>query len=410
VRAGLLKGRWPRHWQGKILYSQTEIQKFAKILVQRNPQQQGEILKALDLNVASLSAVRMHRKNTQTRHSFFQPPGSTRDAIFRVVEDVRKIKELQAKFENALKSYQTEEIRVTIGHPGKSFPRTVYWSPRLDLWMYFELISGSRYWNVFGVGKPKANSSVPIACEINIPLKGIDMRVAGAFATDGTQDEILVHSGKIGGGRKGIGKQLFGENYRGEWASVHYGKSERWVAPIGDLNSNRFARQISDFVHEVLRIKAVASSPQPKKAGVIFNKEFAGIKQYQTGKIVVAKCDHGLVLNCLAHELAALGLYVGNDKYRDLFVLGPKSVPCLIFEVKTDTSTSSLYTGVGQLLLNNDTIMSRRLVLVLPSRVIPDFEKKLRGLGIKLLDYDWSDDIPVFHGLERLVKEELTSD
>lgn len=49
VRAGLLKGRWPRHWQGKVLRDQTDIEKLANILAERNPKQRKSIFRAFKI-------------------------------------------------------------------------------------------------------------------------------------------------------------------------------------------------------------------------------------------------------------------------------------------------------------------------------------------------------------------------
>jgi 5-methylcytosine-specific restriction protein A len=75
----------------------------------------------------------------------------------------------------------------------------------LGIWLACDVIGKSRYWNAFGTRNPKQNKMVPIGCEINFPLFGIDRRVSGGVAEDETGRLSLVHRGRIGGGRKGIG-------------------------------------------------------------------------------------------------------------------------------------------------------------------------------------------------------------
>ena len=60
--------------------------------------------------------------------------------------------------------------------------------------------SGIRYWNAFGIGKPIPGKLAHIICEINYPESGLNSRVAANWVKDGN-DILLVHNGKIGGGR-----------------------------------------------------------------------------------------------------------------------------------------------------------------------------------------------------------------
>jgi hypothetical protein len=93
-----------------------------------------------------------------------------------------------------------------------------------------------------------------IICEINPALEGLDKRTQGAFAQDNGHIWLL-YRGKIGGGRPGIGRRLFFENYPGEIMDI---AGER-VVIIGDIRSANFVENIKDFVREVERIKGLVS-------------------------------------------------------------------------------------------------------------------------------------------------------
>lgn len=99
---------------------------------------------------------------------------------------------------------------------------------------------------------PRQNSMLPIVCEINPPLEGLDKRVQGAFACDNGHIWLL-HRGKIGGGKPGIGRKLFFENYLGEVREI----SNDRFAIIGDINSPDFIERVKNFVQEVERIKGL---------------------------------------------------------------------------------------------------------------------------------------------------------
>jgi hypothetical protein len=115
----------------------------------------------------------------------------------------------------------------------------------------------NRYWCVFGLGWPEESQSLGLVCEINIPFKGINRRVAGVFARDETGRLALLHSGKVGGGRPGIGKEAFLEFYKdGRRVSVRWpdGQETRHLW-LGWLDDPDLLRQIAAFVRLVERFK-----------------------------------------------------------------------------------------------------------------------------------------------------------
>jgi hypothetical protein len=329
--------------------------------------------------------------------------------MLKILDNESDIKKAQRQFLKKFEHFIDEKILVKVGHLGASYEKEVSWASKQRIWLLSETISGrgSRYWNAFGTEKPIKSSNVSIICEINFPLSGIDRRIGGAFAKNSSGEIFVVHRGKIGGGRKGIGKSLFEDNYRGGWTSVEDGEIENTVALIGALKSPRFVSQVSRFVFEVARLKSLISS-RPHQIETSpddpeFRKEFAGKKKYKTRKDIKAECDHGLVVNDLAHVLESFGFKVGNDKNRDLYVVDSHGKIKAIFEIKNDISTTSLYSAVGQLLLNSvSLIKSPRLILTIPKKVSTTLEGKLNKLGIELLIFGWRGDKAVFPRLDSL--------
>ncbi|MCJ7631014.1 hypothetical protein MUP77_01240 [Candidatus Bathyarchaeota archaeon] len=155
------------------------------------------------------------------------------------------------------------QIRVRLGYQGGNVDCIINWSEDLGLWFHsrklegtfnFERIAISRYWNAFGLSEvvPRQDSMLPIVCEINPPLEGLDKRTQGVFARDDGRIWLL-YRGKIGGGRPGIGRRLFFENYLGEVEDI---AGERF-AIVGDICSSDFVECIRNLVREVERIKGL---------------------------------------------------------------------------------------------------------------------------------------------------------
>ena len=177
---------------------------------------------------------------------------------YEIIEDESALWNFQKKFEQKLIDASDRKIGVTIGWKGESQKTEVYYSESLDIWFKFDRSSSGtpRYWNAFGVGEPRENSGISITCELNFPIKGKDLRVAGVPVKDEDTGELLVcYTGKLGGSRRGTGKNLFWAHYSGKSIEVDGMR----LALIGSLGSVSFAQSMRDFVLEVSGIKNVRS-------------------------------------------------------------------------------------------------------------------------------------------------------
>jgi hypothetical protein len=327
--------------------------------------------------------------------------------MLRILDKRFDINSAQQQFIEHFNKIVDTKVSVIIGYPGGCFKSRVSWIDKLGIWVCSYKVSG-RHVNLFGIGKPSEGNMISMTCEINFPLTEINRRIGGAFVVDAAGDVFVTHRGKIGGGKKGIGKSLFENHYRGRWVTAEDGNVATDVALIGALNSSRFVNQMQQFVFEVDRIKSVSSTPSHKSLSPFktneFREEFFGKKkQYKTVKVIEAECDHGLIVNNLSSALESLGLRVGNDRNCDLYLIKSGSKITTIFEIKTDISTTSLYSAIGQLMLNSINLAERpRLILTIPEQVDKTLETKFKKLGIELLIYKWSNDKPLFHKLRAL--------
>jgi hypothetical protein len=335
---------------------------------------------------------------------------------YRVLERASEIRKVRKEIVSAFQKHGVKRVNANLGYQGENADVRVLWAADLGIWYAPAVISGSRCWNAFGTKDPQG-SSVPITCEVNLPLHGIDRRIGGAAASDQQGHTILVHRGRIGGGREDIGAELFWSNYDGNKLTVWDGDRDTDVAAVAELGSPRFVRQVQFFVYEVERIKALVSdgrqSGRPPRSGGSrtenagtfeikdLGDEFAGTKTYAVSRTVSSVCDHGPVVKKLRELLSDAGYSTGKDTFRDLYVHRERKVTSL-FEVKPSTDRQSIYSAVGQLLLHSAELTPRpQLFFVAPDDLSDTLRTTLRRIDIELLGFRWESDDLIFPDLGR---------
>ena len=133
-----------------------------------------------------------------------------------------------------------EEFQKKLGYPGGYLERAVNWNASEKIWSVFDAkVAERRFWRAFGTQHPQSKSMLDIVVECNPPLEGIDRRCAGAFLRVG-KEVFIAHSGKIGGGRRGIGKSAFVDAYlEGNWQPVQWGNHETKMIVVGGLRDRQ---------------------------------------------------------------------------------------------------------------------------------------------------------------------------
>ena len=307
----------------------------------------------------------------------------------------------------------TQIVR-TVGYRGGNVKAKVTWHETARMWSLLDdEVVKNRSWCCFGVQNPNEVTSLDIAVEINPRMEGTDLRGAGAFARDVHGMVHLCHNGKIGGGRRGIGKSAFFRHYRGNWTEMAYGAKIVDVVDLGPIGSRELPRRLGRFAQEVARAKeeivkdeikastgSIDTRPHPlglANGSAGFVPEFSGArKPYSPTGVIESNADHGKVVDGLAESVEKLGYVACNDPARDLYALDERKSVAALFEVKTDVRRQSIYTAVGQLLLNGGVTNSApRKILVLPSRPEPKTRAALGSIGIDVLAYEWRSNVPV---------------
>jgi hypothetical protein len=327
--------------------------------------------------------------------------------MLKVVADQAAIKKYAGQFNKKFKPFVDEEIKVKLGHQGAGFSAKVLWSERLGIWKYSKNIKEVRYWNAFGIGKPGMAGVLSIASEINFPWNQIDRKTGGAFAEDHWGNVFVIHRGKIGGGKKGVGKSLFDDNYRGVWSFMEDGESISEVAVIGNLKSERFALQAAQFVRKIEILKSSAATSRQTEmdfAEISFREDLIGSETPLPEGEIVSACDHDLFVGELASELQRQKIKVGNDTESELFAVDTSENRIShIFEIVTDIKEKNIMAATGKLLLQTSAAaVNPNPVLVLPEDVVSHYESDLKRINISAIGFRWQEEKAVFSGLEKM--------
>jgi hypothetical protein len=315
--------------------------------------------------------------------------------VLRLISDGRRVRVLQTKLRERLFDAADEgPRRLDIGFQGDSISARVAWFRKQDWWVAVEDLD-TRYWNGFGFGDPFADyRALSLVVELNPPKTGVDRRVQGGFAEDERGRVFLIHRGKLGGGRKGIGKGFLGWYPADGCRLLSDGAVETEVLVAGCLDAEDLLGSLRSFVGLAHAYKEGERAPKASgfDSGSVYRPEFSDKTKYRhTEEEIEAEWRHGHVVDALQVGLKALGVVGRKDRARDLFVV-ESGVPTVLFEVKTSLDTQSVYTAVGQLYWNSEA--ATRKIAVLPRPVSSAAREQLRRLMIECVEYDWNEGKP----------------
>jgi TIR domain len=179
----------------------------------------------------------------------------------RLILTAAEAKKAFIAFKSAIEA-RGEKIFCRIGFPGGNFETNVFYFAKDDFWCLptqGERAWG-RYWIAFGKGRPTQPSN-NIIVEVNPPHSGENGRVGGVFLKDDGGQFFLGHTGKIGGGRPGIGKDAFIAYYeKGHWTAFDREKRKDRAVIFGPLGHEMNVAEIGDFVATVQRFKSNAAT------------------------------------------------------------------------------------------------------------------------------------------------------
>lgn len=183
-------------------------------------------------------------------------------ARFELLTDRKEIRAAQTALEAVLDSaLPLRPGAYTVGYPGGKY-ETSKLRANAGIWYCRQIVRDvgiPRFWNAFGITSDLAtNHSNHIKVEINSPLVGSNGRIGGMFAREAGKGFALLHSGRVGGGRPGIGKSEFIASFNETPVSVFDATRPSVPRPaflVTRLDDPHAIRAITQFVLAVARFK-----------------------------------------------------------------------------------------------------------------------------------------------------------
>lgn len=219
------------------------------------------------------------------------------------------------------------------------------------------------------------------------------------MAEDGdTGDVFLMHSGRIGGGRRGIGKSAFLVWSKAKLVDVTETDGDvRGGIAVGKLDDPDLADRIWTFVRNVQSFKDHAAAggldtPEFRRQVEEFDKyskEFSGKKRGVREGAFEYVTYHGDIVQKLYDDRTARlapGEKVFNSALIDLFVKKDGAL-CEVYEVKTGVGRQMLYAAIGQVVTHATTGgegVAKFLVIPADEDMPEDFKKAITVLGIQV--------------------------
>ncbi|MGH7381119.1 MAG: hypothetical protein ACREKR_02685 [Candidatus Methylomirabilales bacterium] len=323
--------------------------------------------------------------------------------MFSLLESKDEIAKAQRKLETSIRRDLNKRATRNIGYPGGMTPDAKVYTDG-HYWFWSEDCDDTeetnpRRLNWFGLFRE--DGDLQISVEINTPYEGRNDRVAGFFARDNdTGSTYLLHSGRVGGGRKGVGKRKFlawsDQRLRDVVDSSGGILHGVLVMPIeGTATTRSVVRYIDTIARfkQAVRAGETDSREFQRKQKLFddFYPESRGRRKGKRSGEIDYLSRHGDIVDALytwrRSRAVQKGCRLVKNALIDLGVaVGRELVE--VYEVKSATARSDVYSAIGQLMVHGNAPDCRR-VIVLPKGepIAVDLADALKRLGILLLKF-----------------------
>jgi len=317
-------------------------------------------------------------------------------------EDIYKAQ--QALAQTIRRTFRTSERR-GIGFPGGNVEEATvstdgrYWYRTADF--KNPGVPNPRRLNWFGLYDDDSRYFLNITVEINTAFTGRNDQVAGFFGRDNTTGMVyLFHSGRVGGGTKGVSKDNFlaWSNRRPDIVLDSSGHS-RFGVLVMPIEGQGATRGLARYIDAIADFKKAVragplDSPEYNQNHLDlehFYAEARGRRRGRRSAIVDYLSRHGDVVDALYSWRRARLIGEGARIVKNVLVdLGVRRNRDLseVYEVKTTTARGDVYAAIGQLMVHG-VLPDCRRVVVLPrdQPLASDLKAALRRLGIEILTF-----------------------
>jgi hypothetical protein len=144
-----------------------------------------------------------------------------------------------------------------VGFQGGNETWELQWYRQQHFWAVVHAPYDGKSCYSFGTADPEtsASKSLQIASEMSIPMDGINRKCGGLFLSDG-RNTFLAHTGRVGGGRKGIGKGAFLEWFQ-VYSELEWPDGKKTpIVIVGNITDPGFLGSLATFVFAVERFKS----------------------------------------------------------------------------------------------------------------------------------------------------------
>ena len=185
--------------------------------------------------------------------------------------------------------------------------------------------------------EPHDGARLSITCELNLGFDPTDRRIGGVAIEDDEGTAYIAHRGRVGGGRKGIGKQAFLSQYTGPLEILNSGEV---VAVISRLDSPELPDSLSRYIGSVARFKEAVRAGDTELATETLSFSAMRLSSWGSAPIHDFRRDRCTMpartrCGCPYRRIDRAGFRPRNNQSMDLFLLPTDDTAGVLFEVKT---------------------------------------------------------------------------
>ena len=295
--------------------------------------------------------------------------------------------QLQARMETLFPDRHPPDGEFPFHHDGSYWFRTGYFADDAD--------TVTRHLNAFGAVNRGLHP--PAIVEMSIAAAGRDNQLGSFFARDVADGTVyLMHSGSLN-----PGGYAFRDWLEEEQSPAFDGTDDpRFGYVVLAVNTPTSGRSLMWYLEQVeAYLQGLANGePQPQGGGYLpFFEEPRGWRRVAHGPGVVEyRSRHGEVVDALRswreNRPMDRGCRIVKDEFIDLGVANARGSLVELYEVKTSTARSDVYTAIGQLMIHSPARCRRKMVLPRNPPLPTEVETELRRLKIDVLKFRLDDE------------------